>query len=174
MSRLYYFENRYYPYITDENRININKSEYFTMTDNTITGNLDELNIVGALSPEFDIFSDLPKYVFENEHANQFIMAFKKNMSNMESSFPSGISLSKLTVSEHSDDFLLLEWIFNYFRLYYGFDKNDGDFFGKVMNNPLRGEFHNEGKKMNVDDYDVVTKDSIIYAFALSQGRNVQ
>lgn len=174
MSRSIPLENKYYFSEYETQKRNISNTEYSIPIDNITVDKDSTSNISGVLPYELDIFSELPDFVYDNYHAKKFIMALKNNILIFGHSILSEISLSKLRVSEHDEDYLLLEWIFNYFRLYFGFDKNDGDFFGEVMNNPENGEFHNDIKKMKIDEYDAVTKANLLYVAALVQGRNIK
>lgn len=123
-----------------------------------------------VLPVELDIFSDLPKSVYENEDVHQFLLSLRKKIIQCDKSVFSGIALSKLNVAEHTDRTIILEWIFNYFRVYFGFDKHDGDFYGKVMNNPDRGEFYNDMKMMTKDEFDDVAEENLSYVVTMAQG----
>ncbi len=84
----------------------------------------NEIDYSGRILPaELDIFSELPQYVYENEDANLFLNALRKKIFQFDRTEFSGITLSKLSVTEHTSRTIILEWIYNYFRVFFGFDK---------------------------------------------------
>ena len=123
-----------------------------------------------VLSPEIDIFSELPKFVFANKHAKMFLDEMKRALVNTDRVNLEGVTLSKLIISEHTEMTLVLEWIFNYFRLYFSFDKKEGDFFGVISSDSENGKFHNAFKKMKISDYSKVAEAEVMYAIMMVGG----
>lgn len=160
----------YYSGKEEKQNRNINLRGYSSQAINTSDSNRFPFGIKRVLSPEIDIFSALPRFVFENEHAKLFLDEMKRVLSNTSKTDLEGITLSKLVVTEHTPMTLVLEWIFNYFRLYFSFDAKEGDFFGEVSSEPEKGKFHNEFSKMDVSDYPKIAEAEIMYAVMMAGG----
>lgn len=143
---------------------------YSSQVINTSGFNHVPFGIKRVLSPEIDIFSALPQFVFDNEHAKMFLDEMKRALINTDRADLEGVTLSKLRVTEHTDMTLVLEWIFNYFRLYFSFDKKEGDFFGEVSSDPENGKFHNAFNKMEISDYSKVAEAEVMYAVMMAGG----
>ena len=80
------------------------------------------------------------------------------------------ITLPKLRVTELTDITIVIEWIFNYFRLYFTFDKNEGCFYGVVKNDIEHNEFLNEFKKMEKENFSIVAEAELEYAILMAKG----
>lgn len=145
---------------------------YASQVVNTSGFNHIPFGIKRVLSPELDIFSTLPQFVFDNEHAKMFLEEMKHTLLNINSADLEGVTLSKLIVTEHTDMTLVLEWIFNYFRLYFSFDKKEGDFFGEVSIDPENGKFYNAFNKMEISEYSRVAESEVMYAVMMAGGDN--
>lgn len=123
-----------------------------------------------VVSPEIDIFSELPKTVFDNTHARKFLGEMKRSLLRVEKSDLAGITLSKLLVTENTEMTLVIEWIYNFFRVYFSFDKLEGDYFGEVSNNPEAGRFINTFNKMNESDYSAVADEEVSFVIRMARG----
>ena len=143
---------------------------YSSQVINTSGFNHIPSGIKRVLSPENDIFSALPQFVFDNEHAKMFLDEMKRTLMNTDRADLEGVTLSKLRVTEHTDMTLVLEWIFNYFRLYFSFDKKEGDFFGEVSSDPENRKFHNTFNKMEISDFSKVAEAEVMYAVMMAGG----
>lgn len=143
---------------------------YSSQVVNTPEVNRIPFGVKRVLSPEIDIFSALPSFVFDNKHAKMFLDEMKRALINIDKADLEGVSLTRLMVTEHTDMTLVIEWIFNYFRLYFSFDKEEGDFFGEVSNDPENGKFHNTFNKMLVSDYAKVAAAEVMYAIMMAGG----
>lgn len=138
--------------------------------DGTISNkNADFIKTV--LPPEFDIFSTLPVTRFNNEHVEIFLNEMKKALLAWGKEELDRIVLPKLQLTEFTDVTIVIEWIFNYFRLYFMFDKNEGDYYGEVMNDIQNGNFHNESRKMDVSDFSEIAEAEVDYAVMMAEGR---
>lgn len=145
---------------------------YSSQTVNTSGSNQIPFGIKRVLSPEIDIFSALPQFVLENEHARLFLDEMKQALLKLDSAILEGVTLSKLRVTEYTEMTLVLEWIFNHFRIYFSFDKQEGDFFGEVSSDPEHGKFHNDFNKMEVSEYARVAEAEVKYAVMMAGGNN--
>lgn len=123
-----------------------------------------------VVSPEIDIFSELPKSTFDNTHARKFLNELKRSLVNVEKADLAGITLSKLLVTENSEMTLVIEWIYNYFRVYFSFDKKEGDYYGEVANNPEEGKFINTFNKMDESDYSNVADEEVSFVIRMARG----
>lgn len=144
------------------------KNKYVVQYSNDETVNLN--NIYKVLSPEIDIFSELPNYVYKNTHVKDFLNEMKLSLLEIDRSVLDNVTLSKLCLTEYSDMTIVIEWIFNYFRIYFSFDSNEGDYYGEVKSDVENGRFHNTFNRMDVSDYHVVAKEEINYAVKMAGG----
>ena len=124
-------------------------------------------SIKKILAPEVDIFSELPESVYQNEHANAFLNEMRKSLIKKDQGTFHGVVLPKLFLTEHTEETIVIEWIFNYFRLYFSFDKEEGDYFGEIVNIPERSFFRNFFKKMSFENFPDIAKAEINYAITL-------
>ena len=122
------------------------------------------------LPPELDIFSELPEEVYHNDHARQFLASLRNQILLFDREEISNANLSKLYVSQYDADSVVIEWIFNYFRLFFGFDNKEGDYYGQIMTDTVRNRFSNDMSKMEPKDFDLVAEAELFYAVMMSQG----
>lgn len=128
--------------------------EYYNVDRNEKTiGSLDELSISASLPADIDIFSELPDYVYDNPDARKFVHALKKMLVEKR---PDNVTLSKMRVSEHTESGVVIDWIYNYFRVYFSFDKEDGNFYGITKNSP--GSYSNQFELMKTDEFEDVAR----------------
>lgn len=127
--------------------------------DETTSGSFD-ISLQRKLSSDLDIFADLPKEVFNNTKASFFLSVLKKVILSTDLE---GITLSKLHVSEMTEDSLMIEWIFNYFRTYFSFEKDDQDSYGMIENNPETKSFSNQFRVLDVNEYEEVAHSIVDY-----------
>lgn len=127
-------------------------------------------SIKKILAPEVDIFSELPESVYQNEHANAFLNEMRKSLIKKDQGTFRGVVLPKLFLTEHTEETIVIEWIFNYFRLYFSFDKEEGDYFGEIVNDPERDFLRNEYKPMKFEKFPDIAKGEINYAVILARG----
>ena len=125
-----------------------------------------------VLSPAIDIFTEIPEQVYKNEHANLFLKVLRRHLQEINVDNADGLVLSKLHVSEDTESRIILEWIFNYFRFYYAFDNNDGDYHGLVINNPNKDSFTNEVIGMKTEDYSSFAQRDLQYAIRMIEGNS--
>lgn len=140
-------------------------------TDYLSNSGKNGLRINHAISKDINIFSSLPDYVFENEKSKMFIGALREAVEQVAANCETDhISLSKLVVSEHSDESLVIDWIFNYFRIYFSFENNGEDSYGMSESNPyLKGAF-NEWYELSPTHYADVAREVVKKAIAKTRG----
>ncbi|MCD7771563.1 MAG: hypothetical protein LUH23_05705 [Oscillospiraceae bacterium] len=108
----------------------------------TVNGLIPEYS--PSLPAELDIFCKLPRAVYENSEVGSFLSALKTVMIHAyRQSKLENLILSKLIVSECSETEVVIDWVFNYFQMYFSFSKKDGNYWGMVMVNNEEGEFGN-------------------------------
>ena len=130
---------------------------------NTVAGKMQVL-FEPNLSTDVDIFSELPDCVYENEDAHNFLRSFRKVLLRTKLE---GVTLSKLCVSEQSESGLVIDWIFNYFRVYFSFDSEEGNFYGIISSNPEEGSYSNEFRVMDAKQYETLAKVIIDYVIMM-------
>ena len=123
-----------------------------------------------VLSPEIDIFTALPANVYENDRVKAFLNEMRICLLNWDQDELRGITLPKLRVTEFTDVTIVIEWIFNYFRLYFSFDQKEGDFYGEVMSDVENGKFHNEFRKMEIEEFQRIAEAEVAYAVMMAEG----
>ena len=136
---------------------------------NTVADYISE-SIKKILSPEVDIFSELPTKVYNIEYVKLFLDDLRACILNHDPEDFRCITLPKLRVTELTDITIVIEWIFNYYRLYFTFDKNEGCFYGVVKNDIENNEFLNEFKKMDQENFSIVAETELEYAILMAKG----
>lgn len=126
-----------------------------------------DLNITSSLDSDLDIFSKLPDFVYDNKDASIFLQALRRAIIKEN---PKDITLAKMIVTEKTETGFTLEWIYNYFRIYFSFDSEDGDYFGCISHNGEDGSFKNEFKPMRVTEFDDVAEAMLDYVIMMIQG----
>lgn len=157
-------------FIIKDNYKKNEKNQFFSLknsvdSEETSSG---EYNIAYTrkLSLDTDIFSGLPKFVFENKKVDCFLNVLKNviAMSNLE-----GLTLSKLHLSEYNEGTISIEWIFNYFRAYFTFESDDEDSYGMIENNKENQEFSNYFRKLKPEEYEIVAKSVLEYIILMGE-----
>ena len=125
------------------------------------------INITESLNGDLDIFTDLPESVYKEKDVALFLDALRGVIAEEN---PQNVTLSKLIVTEKTDSGCTLDWIYNYFRLYFSFDKNDGDYFGFMSHDTEKELYKNEFKAMKPQDFKNVAKAMLDYVLVMIQG----
>lgn len=112
------------------------------------------------LPADIDIFSELPSEVFVLPEVGEMLSALKQVLSELPTD---GVTLSKLRISEYTAESLVLDWIFNYFRVYFSFDFNGDDSFGMIANNPVEDSFFTSCKRIKESQYSTVASEVIAF-----------
>lgn len=164
MSRRILINDNYYNEASSDNEKNIYAKKYNISEDEETVGGDVQFSFTPNIPTDIDIFSELPDYVYENNDAKEFLNVLRNAL--LKTSL-SGITLSKLGVSEHSDSELEIEWIFNYFRVYFSFDHNAGNYFGRVSSNPIDKSFSNEFKEIDKQNIPTLVSSIIDYVVSM-------
>lgn len=122
-----------------------------------------------ALPSDLDVFSELPKQVYENDDVSAFLNALSHSISKVDER---DITFSKLIPSELSDSNITLEWIFNYFRRYFSFDKETGNQFGIVGFDESKTKFFNEFETVDVKDFYLISDKIVNSVISMIKGKN--
>lgn len=125
------------------------------------------ISIVSSLDADIDVFDSLPVEIYNNEDVSLFLYALRKVINKEK---PKDITLSKLLISEQTPTGVTLDWIYNYFRIYFSFDSVDGDFFGCISHNPEDGSFKNEFKQMQPTQFEDVAQAMLDYVITMIKG----
>ena len=134
--------------------------------EGTVKGSMG-VNIVSSLDTDVDVFTEIPDDIYKNKDASLFLEALRQAIAEEN---PKNVTLSKLIVSEQTDTGCTLDWIYNYFRLYFSFDKNEGDYFGLMSHNLEDGSYKNEFKQMKPTDFGVIARAMLNYVIIMIQG----
>ena len=57
----------------------------------------------------------------------------------------------------------MLDWIYNYFRVYFSFDTDEGNFYGIISSNPEEGSYSNDFKAMDPKQYQTLARAIVDY-----------
>ena len=134
--------------------------------EGTIQGTMG-LNIVSGLDADVDVFTEIPDDIYKNKDASLFLEALRQVIAKES---PQNVTLSKLIVSEHTDTGCTLDWIYNYFRIYFSFDINEEDYFGFMSHNLVDGSYKNEFMPMKPSDFAVIAQAMLDYVIMMIQG----
>lgn len=136
-----------------------NEKENSTKNEETSSGE-NSIAYTRKLLSDIDIFSSLPKSVFENKKVDHF-MSILKNV--IASADLDGVTLPKLHLSEYNEATISIEWIFNYFRVYFSFESDDEDSYGMIENNNENQGFSTCFRKLKPEEYELVAKSILDY-----------
>lgn len=128
---------------------------------------VSEANITECLSGDLDIFTEIPDALYKEKDVAMFLGALRKAIAKEN---PQNVTLAKLVVTEQTDTSCTLDWIYNYFRLYFSFDKKDGDYFGFMSFDEKKKSYRNEFKAMSPNDFDNVASAMLDYVLMMIQG----
>lgn len=106
-----------------------------------------------------DVFSELPDEVYSNHRVRYFINVLKKVISETDLE---NVTLSRLRANRDESG-ITIEWVFNYFRVYFSFENNGDDSYGMVENNKENGVFNNFFRILRVDEYEEVVRSVVDY-----------
>lgn len=139
---------------------NLYQKKYTLGSDGETIGGDYNIFFTPNLPYDLDVFDELPSYVYDYNDVKIFLNILRNVLlaQNLQD-----ITLSKLYVSEHSASGVVLDWIYNYFRIYFSFDSKEGNFYGIISNNPEEGSFSNDFRKMDSGHYDILAKDIVDY-----------
>ena len=143
---------------------------YSHVPNSDIRTNRTPKGIIRVLPPETDIFTALPASVYRNDRAKAFLNEMRTCLLNWDKNELGGITLPKLRMTEFTDVTIVIEWIFNYFRLYFSFDQKEGDFYGEVMHDTENGKFYNEFQKMEIEEFPSIAEAEVAYAVMMAEG----
>lgn len=124
----------------------------------------DQLTIPLSMDLDiFDIFHD--KRVQSKERVKCFLESLRMSIKRLlEVENLGNIYLNKLSIEEQKDESeLMVDWIFNYFRVFYSFDDKEGDMYGMIVNDTERLDFLSEFKQLKESDYDKVAEKTVSF-----------
>ena len=99
---------------------NQNSPRYRVMTTciETSTGE-EEIDILPAIPKEMDLFSEVPSEAFLNPHFKKFVQLFNKAITQRGNK---NRTFAKFVLTDITERIVEIEWIYNYFRVYYEFN----------------------------------------------------
>ena len=131
--------------------------------DLTITGSHSKnLCCESILCVELDIFERLPNDIIKSKpRVSRFLDEMRTYMVDNSKNL-SDFHYNRLSIelSSNSDE-LMIDWIYNYFRVFFSFDDNEGDMYGLIENNPQTKIFRSEFCPFNESNYDEVVAKSV-------------
>lgn len=140
--------------------------QYITSEDShefTDTGDVSSLDALTTPLPfDLDIF-DIVKdeRVSSKPRATIFLSRLRKVIQDRKNSFEN-IHFNRLSIEEsEKPEELMVDWLYNYFRVFYSFDDKQGDMYGLILNNTVSLEFSSEFKPLKVSEYDKVAEKTV-------------
>lgn len=131
------------------------------------TRDISGVNITEGLGGDVDIFTEIPEILYKEKDVALFLRELREAIVEKN---PQNVTLSKLIVTEKTDTGCTLDWIYNYFRLYFSFDKIDGDYFGFMSHDTEKESYKNEFKAMKPNDFKNVAKAMLDYVLMMIRG----
>lgn len=141
--------------------------KYEIKPEMTTTGENIRKSFVTKLPTDIDIFEGLPSYVYQNENAKHFLNVLRSVLSNKHLT---GITLAKLCVGEISDSEVEIDWIYNYFRVYFSFSDESGSVYGKIYKNQEKGICRNETGILTPSRYKELAEEILNEVVRMIQG----
>lgn len=136
----------------------------------TVTGD-DDYDIVSAMPAELDLFSNIPEKAYENPHFRRFVQTFNRVLLSKEKEKENeNITFSKFVLTELTETIVEIEWIYNYFRLYFELDRTGKDSFGYVEKDPSSGQIYNSTRFFDEEEYCKFIEAQIEYVIMMTEG----
>ena len=168
MNKSIVIKQNYTTYLEDRKEGYVRPRKYEgVVSDTYVERGIYKNNITQCLNGDLDIFTELPETVYKEKDVAMFLNAMRVAIAEEN---PQNVTLSKLIVTEKTKTSLTLDWIYNYFRLYFSFDKVDGDYFGFMSHDEEKGIYKNEFKSMKPNEYKDVSKAMLDYVLMMIQG----
>ena len=125
--------------------------QYIEDDDSQMTNNgTSDIAFYPNLPTDIDIFSELPKQILEVTEINAFFKILKRSI---WSAGLQNVTLAKLRVSEFTEKAIMVDWIFNYFRVYFDFEMQGDSSYGMIENNPIRRSLSTCSYALSRDKY---------------------
>jgi hypothetical protein len=103
-------------------------------------------------SDRLNPFSDISKDLLSNSRLRFFIEKFNDVLNNLNLD---DIVFSKFTAKiDETDNSILLEWIYNYYRAIVIFDDSDCDMYGLIITNPIDKIYKTELRPLVEGEYE--------------------
>lgn len=108
------------------------------------------------LPVEKRVFQDLPDEL--PQRVLEFVEVFNRVMKRMDTG---EITFSKVLSRRQEDGAIDMEWVENYFRVYFAFEKDEDDSVGFVVSDTEREEFLSFSERLKREDYGRIARKSI-------------
>ena len=129
----------------------------------TSTGD-EDLDLSPVLPDELNLFTDIPVEAWKNEHFRLFVNYFNKAILERNTE---DISFSKFHLTELTENTVEIEWVYNYFRVYFYFDSRGRAAFGSVERNPESGRLINSSRFFDTSEMKNVIDSQIDYVIMM-------
>lgn len=97
------------------------------------------------------------------ERAMLFTKAFNHEMLQVDTV---GLTFTKFHLSVQDDGSFNMEWIENYFRVYFAFEKDEEDTWGMVVNDTEREDFLSTFHRLRKEEYALAARESIEFVIS--------
>lgn len=145
-------------YISEDNDTeNIVSHSYFVNADKEVE---TMVRIESPLPVEKRIFDEIDTKDISMQRVHDFIDAFTNALRLTDLG---DITLTPMHFTQNEDGSCELEWIYNYFRLYYSFEPTGDDTFGLVENNTDTRTFKSTFTPMREGNYLSIAYESLNY-----------
>lgn len=101
-----------------------------TQQNNRISYLGSYVSLIGQISSEFNIFSNLPEHIYDTPRIRNFLQIFKKKISEISNQTR---ALTKLNASLDEEGNWSIDWMFRNLRIYFIFNANDVDSYGLLV-----------------------------------------
>lgn len=159
-------------YNIQDNGGEVKFSDYSLITQYEVDMSENDLTVTGihtrgfryesTLCVELDIFERLPSDIIRSKpRVSRFLDKMRTYMVD-NAKYLSDLHYNRLSIEQSSNSSeLMVDWIYNYFRVFFSFDDNEGDMYGLIENNPQTKMFRSEFLPFNESNYDEVVAKSV-------------
>lgn len=116
----------------------------------------------------FDIIHD--KRVMSKPRIFKFLLKLRYSIYQRINEI-SDLCFNKLSIeiSERPHE-LMIDWLYNYFRVFYSFNDIEGDMYGLILNNTMKFEFTSEFKPLIESNYNEIAEKTLDFVIKNIQG----
>lgn len=97
------------------------------------------------------------------ERAMQFAKVFNQEFQHIETE---GLTFTKFHLSSLDDGSFNMEWIENYFRVYFAFEKDENDTWGMVVNDTEHEDFLSTFHRLKKEEFASAARESIEFVIS--------
>ena len=97
------------------------------------------------------------------ERARKFAAVFNREFLHVNTD---GLTFTKFHLSSLDDGSFNMEWVENYFRVYFAFEKDEDDTWGMVVNDTEREDFLSTFHRLRKEEYALAARESIEFVIS--------